>query len=54
MITALKHKEKILEQIPLNRFGNPHEVAGVVVFLLSGESKYITGQVIQIDGGMGI
>ena len=54
MIADLKQKDKIKGKIPLNRFGTPDEVAGVVVFLLSKESNYITGHVIQIDGGLGI
>lgn len=54
MIADLKHKDKLIEKIPLNRFGTPEEVAEVVVFLLSKESNYITGQVVQIDGGLGI
>ena len=45
-------KGKILEQIPLRREGTPEEVANVVKFLSSNDSSYITGQVIQIDGGM--
>ena len=45
-------KEKILEQIPLKRQGNPEEAANVVKFLASEDSSYITGQVINIDGGM--
>lgn len=45
-------KEQILNQIPLKRMGNPREVANVIYFLGSEESSYITGQVINIDGGM--
>lgn len=54
MTNVLKEdvKEKILEQIPLNRIGNAKEVANVIKFLASDESSYITGQVINIDGGM--
>ena len=43
-----------IEMIPLSRLGKAEEVAGVVNFLLSEGSQYITGQVIQIDGGLGI
>jgi len=42
----------MLKQIPLGRFGKPEDVARLVLFLVSDDSSYITGQVIQIDGGM--
>ena len=45
-------KENILSQIPLGRMGIPSEVANVVKFLSEEDSSYITGQVINIDGGM--
>ena len=45
-------KENINSQIPLKRMGKAEEVANVVYFLSSEESSYITGQVINIDGGM--
>lgn len=45
-------KDKILEQIPLKREGTAEDVANVVKFLASDDSKYITGQTINIDGGM--
>ena len=45
-------KEGINAQIPLKRMGTPKEVAKVVKFLSSDDSSYITGQVINIDGGM--
>ena len=42
----------ILERIPLRQFGMPEDVAKLVAFLASDNSKYITGQVVVIDGGM--
>lgn len=45
-------KESIFAQIPLKRMGTAQEVAKVVKFLSSEDSSYITGQVINIDGGM--
>ena len=45
-------KEKMLEQIPFKRMGTPKDVAAAVLFLASGDSAYITGQVLPVDGGM--
>ncbi len=47
-----KYKEDIKAQIPLRRFGQPEEIAGAVAFLTGEDSRYITGQVLVIDGGM--
>ncbi len=45
-------KEQIAKTIPLNKLGTAQDVANVVKFLASEESSYITGQVINVDGGM--
>ena len=47
-----KQKNIILEKIPMKRFGESNEIADLVYFLSSDESKYITGQNIHINGGM--
>jgi 3-oxoacyl-[acyl-carrier protein] reductase len=47
-------REKFVNMIPLRRFGTVEEVAKVVLFLLSDDSQYITGQTLQLDGGLGI
>ena len=47
-----KTKEQLQGAIPLKRLGEPNDVAEVVAFLATDASKYITGQVINVDGGM--
>lgn len=44
-------KKELLDRIPLGRFGEPEEIAAVVLFLSSSGGSYITGQTIYIDGG---
>jgi 3-oxoacyl-[acyl-carrier protein] reductase len=46
------HRSTMLRNIPLGRFGNAEEVACAAAFLLSDDARYITGQVIQLDGGL--
>ena len=45
-------KEKMLTDIPLGRMGEPEDVANAVLFLASDQASYITGQVVNVDGGM--
>lgn len=45
-------KNAMLERIPLKRMGEPKDIANVVAFLASEESSYITGQTINVNGGM--
>ena len=51
MTENLDEKE-LKKLIPLNRFGKPEEVADLVQFLASEKSGYITGEVININGGL--
>ena len=44
--------EEILKMIPMRRFGNPDEIAGLVQYLISEDASYITGQVFKISGGL--
>lgn len=45
-------KDYYLKQIPLNRFGNPDDIANLCLFLSSDAGQYITGQTISVNGGM--
>jgi 3-oxoacyl-[acyl-carrier protein] reductase len=49
---ADEHKQLLLNQIPLNRLGQPEEIAAAVAFLASAEAAYITGETINVNGGM--
>lgn len=51
-VLAPEYRDRILSAIPLGRFGSAQEVARIALFILSPESGYITGQVIQVDGGL--
>ena len=44
--------DKVLDQIPVRRIGNPQEVANVVEFLASEKASYVTGTTFYVDGGM--
>jgi 3-oxoacyl-[acyl-carrier protein] reductase len=47
-----KTKEGMLKAIPLKRFGEPVDIAYLVYFLISGYGTYITGEVINVNGGL--
>tara|TARA_Y100000590_G_C15718353_1_gene1012674 strand:+ start:2088 stop:2828 length:741 start_codon:yes stop_codon:yes gene_type:complete len=52
MTEDLSNKDDFLKNIPLNRYGEPSDVAHLACFLASEKSNYITGQTINVDGGM--
>ena len=41
----------VKEQVALNRFGRPEEIAGIVAFLVSSQASFIIGSIIVVDGG---
>jgi 3-oxoacyl-[acyl-carrier protein] reductase len=47
-----EYRAKVIERIPLGRIAQPEEIAEVALFLLSSKAGYITGQVLQVDGGL--
>lgn len=47
-----EEKSELLDQIPLMKMGSSQDVANLCIYLASDESKYITGQIIRLDGGM--
>jgi len=47
-------RELMLANTPLGRFGQPEDVAGAVRFLCSDEASFITGEVLLVDGGLGM
>ncbi|AVR46423.1 beta-ketoacyl-ACP reductase [Christiangramia fulva] len=51
-MTENLNEEELQKLVPMNRFGNPEEVANLVSFLASEKSSYITGEVININGGL--
>jgi len=48
-----KTKKEFLNMIPMGRFGDPEDITGAVLFLASEKSRYITGHVLVVDGGLG-
>ena len=49
-----KVKEAILAEIPLKRIGTPEDIAAAAAFLAGDDASYITGQVLEVGGGMGL
>ena len=50
-VVPQEYKDKLIEKVPLGRMGEPTEVANAVLFLSSDESSYVTGNVINVNGG---
>lgn len=49
---STEERKELEEEIPFGRFGSPEEIAKMIIFLCSDKCKYLTGQIIKIDGGM--
>lgn len=49
-----KLKDHIMTWIPMKRFGTPDEISGMVAFMASDRARYMTGELVKIDGGMAI
>ena len=52
MVPYAEYRDKVEAQLPLGRFAGADEIAGLVRYLLSAESGYVTGSVYTIDGGL--
>ena len=49
-----KFKERILGMIPMGYLGDPDDIGHMVAFLASDKARYITGQIIAVDGGLAV
>lgn len=54
MVAAPGRAEALVSRIPLGRAGSPEDLAGVVAFLASDAARYVTGQILPVDGGMSV
>lgn len=54
MVAAPGREEALVARIPLGRAGEPADLAGVVAFLASDAARYVTGQILGVDGGMSV
>ena len=54
MTERFADNEEVLSQIPMKRMAKASEVADLIAFLASDKAKYITGEIIRIDGGVAI
>ncbi|MBM01451.1 MAG: 3-oxoacyl-[acyl-carrier-protein] reductase [Chloroflexi bacterium] len=53
-VLSEKLKDHIMTWIPMKRFGTPDEISGMAAFMASEKARYMTGEVVKIDGGMAI
>jgi 3-oxoacyl-[acyl-carrier protein] reductase len=51
-VLSEEHRAEVLKTIPLETFGKPEDIADAALFLAGGGARYVTGQVLTVDGGM--
>jgi 3-oxoacyl-[acyl-carrier protein] reductase len=51
-VLSAEIKDAVVKQIPMQKLGEPEDIASAVAFLASAEARYITGQVLTVDGGL--
>ena len=50
--TGADLRAMVIKQIPLRRFAEPAEIAGAVAFFVGDDARFVTGQILTVDGGM--